>query len=222
MKRRLALLFLLAALTVPAAARPAAEAPADDGAPRLRRWHVGLQLIGTRRSRYDVFRVADLPAGEVREEGAGLGLYVGRRFGDRFLLDLRLTASGHEVADGNQSDAGQDIIDFEALVTGTVLFRERHTLQPFLRGGFGAGGESLTLQDDPGHLLAIGTAAQAGAGAHVRLGGRVSLEIEATAVFTNFLEVFDESDGDLWPDESWQVRTSSWGWRSGVGLVFWF
>ncbi|MFH2053406.1 MAG: hypothetical protein ABIK96_13155 [bacterium] len=201
----------------------ATAAPAaGDGTPRLRNWHVGLQAVTTWRNRFDVFGLADQPRGSVGASGWGGGLFFGRRFGDRFLLDLHTTVAKHGIRHRPTDGTGAGIHDVEFLVTGTVLFRETRTLQPFLRGGIGGGGEVLSLADDSGDLFAFGTAAQAGGGVQIRLSDRVSLEMEAAATFTNFLEVHDESRDDLWPDETWQVRTSNRGWRFGSGLVIWF
>jgi hypothetical protein len=68
----------------------------------------------------------------------------------------------------------------------------------------------------------VGPVAIAGGGAQIRLGDRFSLEIETVATFTDFLEVHDESNDRLWDGDDWQVRISNRGWRTGVGLVFWF
>lgn len=214
MGRRLGLVLLLFLLTGPALA---AEAPDQTDGPRLRRWHLGLQAVDTWRSGFDVFGQPVTLPGTVAEDGRGAGGFLGVRFGDRFLLDLQMAVATHEI-----SGSTQDVTDVEALITGTVLFRQRDTLQPFLRGGIGAGGEFLTLADDPGHVFAFGTCALAGGGLQVRLSSRVSIDLEMVATFANFLEVHDESEGNLWPDDTWQVRISNWGWRSGAGLVFWF
>jgi len=55
----------------------------------------------------------------------------------------------------------------------------------------------------------------------VRLGSRVSLELEGVATFTNFLKVEDDT-GDPATDTDWRVRTSNVGWRVGAGVSFWF
>jgi hypothetical protein len=210
----MALGLLLTAVWLPAGA---ADTTGSAGEPSLRRWHLGVQAVGTWRSRYDVFRLPDMPPGQVDDIGLGGGFGLGRRFGDRFLLGMQLTAARHDL-DGSE----HALNDFSFLLTGSVLFRTEHTLQPYLRGGFGAGGEVISLADEAGHLAAIGTTAVMGGGLQIRLGDRVSLDLESVATFTNFLEVVDESEDDLWPDDSWQVRISNRGWRLGAGLVFWF
>lgn len=211
-------LFLLLVLLTTAAPLWAGAGTPDQGArPQLRRWHLGLQGVGVWRDGHDVFGLPDLPAGNVARDGGGAGFLLGRRFGDRFLLDLQVTAARHDDADGQHA-----ITSFEFLLTGTVLFRAQHTLQPFLRGAVGGGGEALILAGDPGHLASIGTATVAGGGLQIRLSSRVSLDLETVATFTNFLEVHDESEGDLWPQDSWPVRVSGRGWRTGIGVMFWF
>jgi hypothetical protein len=195
----------------------AAPASAEDGPPRLRRWHVGVQAASTWRNRYDVYGEPDLPASEVSNRGHGGGGVIGCRFGDRFLLQGQISVAAHDLA-----GSAAEVLDIEALLTGTVLFRPRSTLQPFLRGGVGGGGELLELTAGGDDLFAFGTTAVAGGGLQVRLGSRVSLEWELVATFCNLLEVHNADHNERWPDESWQVRVSNWGWRSGVGVVVWF
>lgn len=184
---------------------------------RLRAWHLALQSVGAWRSRFDVFDQPGLPPVGAASRGKGVGLAIGRRFGDRFLGQVQVAFARHDIA-----DIDEDLIDLEVLFTGTVLFRPTRTVQPFLRGGLGGGGQALDLADDGGQVIAVGAAAVAGGGAQIRLGGRVSLEIETVATFTDFLEVHDESDDRRWGGEDWQVRVSNWGWRTGVGVAFWF
>jgi hypothetical protein len=117
-------------------------------------------------------------------------------------------------------DRPEEMYDAEVLVTGTVLWRERRTLQPFVRGGFGGAAVVLERPDDDGFTAAYGTAAIAGGGLQVRLSSRFSLEWELTARFTNFYEVQDRPDSA--PDSDWRVDTSHVGWRSGLGVTFWF
>jgi hypothetical protein len=214
MGRRWVLVVLLLLLAFPALA---ADSSDKAEGPKLRRWHLGLQGVSTWRDRYDVFGLPDTPPGEVSTYGHGAGLFFGARLGDRFLLDLQLCYAEHGLA-----GASEKLGDLEFLVTGTVLFRHTSTLQPFLRGGFGGGGLVMTFTDDPGNLFAFGTVAIAGGGTQVRLSNRFSLDLELVSTFTNFLEVLDETEGHLYPEESWQVRKSNWGMRLGVGLVFWF
>ena len=80
----------------------------------------------------------------------------------------------------------------------------------------------MELNPSAGHVISFGTAAIAGGGLQVRLGSRITLEFEAVATFTNFLEVVDDSSNNLWPQDSWQVRVSNQGWRFGTGVMFWF
>lgn len=194
-------------------------AHADDAAAevKLRKWHVGLQSTGSWRSRFDTFDRAELPPGAVEAYGRGAGMVVGRRFGDRMLAQLQFAYAQHDLA-GSTDKLG----DVEVLVTGTVLFGPTRTVQPFLRGGIGGGGQVIQFADDGGNVVSFGTAAIAGGGAQVRLGGRVSLDFEGVATFTNFLQVNDETKAALWGGGDWQVRVSNWGWRVGAGVVFWF
>lgn len=215
MRGRLVLLLVL--MTVAAPVWAAAQTPDPSAQPLLRRWHLGVQGVGVWRDRHDVFGLPDLPAGTVAKDGSGIGVFIGRRLGDRFLLDLQVAAARHDDADGQQA-----ITSFEFLLTGTVLFRSHHTVQPFLRGAVGGGGEVLNLAGDQGHLASVGTATVAGGGLQIRLSSRVSLDLETVATFSNYLEVDDESEGNLWPEDSWQVRVSGWGWRTGIGVMFWF
>ncbi len=194
-------------LGLAAPARAADDAPG----PVLRRWHFGLQGVSTWRDRYDVFDRGELPPGAVEEPGRGGGVIFGYRFGGRFLLGLQVVVATHAII-----DKPDKISDVEALITGTVLFRQTATLQPFLRGGFGGGGEFLDMVPDVDRVFAYGTSAIAGGGMQVRLSSRFSLDLEAVATFTNFLEVAGESS------DTWQVRESNWGWRLGVGAFVWF
>jgi len=205
-----AILLILAAGL---AAAPAAAA--GDGAVKLRHWYVGLQGNTSVRDQYDVFNRDGLPPAAIDRKGRGGGFLFGRRFGDRFLLGVQLAVAEHDMA-----GIDQKAYDVEALLTGTVLFNERGTVQPFVRGGFGAGGVALDHPDDGGATSSIGTSAIAGGGLQVRLSSRFSLELEGVGVFTNFLEVHDQPDGG--PDTDWRVKTSNVGWRTGLGVLFWF
>ena len=104
--------------------------------PKLRRWYFGLQGVDTWRNTYEVFGVTGLPPGELDDGGGGVGGLFGYRFGGRFLLGLQFVYSAHDIIDRTER-----IADVEFLVTGTVLFREKSTWQPFLRGGIGGAGE---------------------------------------------------------------------------------
>ena len=211
-----AALALSVVLLGPLAATAARAADHDDGAVRLRGWHLGVQWTAGDRDRWDVFGRDDLPPAAVGEQGRGFGLQIGRRLGGRFLLGLQLAATKHDLA-----GLDQDLVDVEFLVTGTVLFRERSTLQPFVRGGFGGAGVVLEETETMPSTNAIGTAAVAGGGLQIRLGSRVSLEFEAVGTVTNVLEVNTERLGEL-PGEDWRVKTSHVGWRGGVGAMLWF
>lgn len=179
----------------------------------LRRWYLGVQLGSGDRDQWDVFARDDLPPAPVESPGGGGALLFGYRFGDRFLLGLHLGVLRYEMT---QSD---DLInDVEALVVGTVLFRERDTFQPFLRGGFGAAGVGLDYEG--GTTFSYGTAVVGGGGIQIRLSSRFSLEWELAARFTNLLEVQDNPDDG--PEQGWNVKTSQTGWRSGLGLMIWF
>ena len=112
--------------------------------------------------------------------------------------------------------------DVEALVTGTVLFRERSFFQPFLRGGFGIGGESLAFESINATVISYGPSAIAGGGFQLRLSSHLSLDFEGIASFVNYMAVSSQTESNLLSDESWKVRESNWGWRTGVGLVWWF
>ena len=94
---------------------------------KLRRWYLGVQGNSGERDQWDVFGQEDLPPAAVVNDGGGGGLLFGYRFGGRFLLGLQLTVTGHDLI-----EVPEQLYDVEALVTGTVLFRERSTFQPFL------------------------------------------------------------------------------------------
>lgn len=205
------------ALVVPAAARPATGVDGDGAHARLRHWHVGLASTTTWRSRFDVFDREGLPPGPVAAHGRGGGLVVGRRFGDRFLAQLLVAYARHDI-EGTAARIG----DVEALLTGTVLFGPTRKLQPFLRGGIGGGGLAFEPAVGGGAVFAFGPAAIAGGGLQVRFGDRVSLEFEAAATVTDFLQVEDGTDDAAWGGGDWQVRSSHWGWRAGAGIQFWF
>jgi len=206
-------LALLAAVTPPCARADVAAA----AAPALRRWHVGVNTSSSWRSRFDVFDRDGLPPGAVEETGRGGGLFFGRRFGDRVIGRLQVTYARHDL-DG----VADKLADVEALLTGTVLFGTGRPVQPFLRGGIGGGGQALETADGKGDLIAFGTAAIAGGGAHWQVGGRFSLELEAVATFTNFLQVEDKTLDARFGGDDWQVRGSNWGWRTGLALALWF
>lgn len=189
-----------------------------EAAGELEKWFLTLQTGGTWRSERNVFGRYTLDGEVENTTDDGLGFAVGRRIGDRFLLAGQVTAFRHSI-----SDSEDRMIDVEALITGTVLYRERDTLQPFLRGGFGAGGQVLDLQSDDGALTVFGTSAVAGGGLQVLFNHRFSFEVEGVFTFTNFLQVEDDTDSNLGGDEnSWQVRRSAWGTRFGLGLSVWF
>jgi len=212
MRWRAAILAAVTALLLAAPTTAATDAPA---AVKLRRWYLCLEGTTSVRDHWDVFNRDGLPPASVNRKGEGGGFVFGRRFGGRFLLGLQLAVARHDMA-----GVPEDAYDIEALLTGTVLFRERDTLQPFVRGGFGAGGVAFEHAGDGGATTSIGTGAVAGGGLQVRLSSRFSLEFEAVAVFTNFLEVHDNPDGG--PDSDWRVKTSNVGWRTGVGVMVWF
>jgi hypothetical protein len=110
------------------------------------------------------------------------------------------------------------LLDVEALMTGTVLFRERDTFQPFLRGGLGGAG--LALDYEGGEAFSYGTAVVAGGGFQVRLSSRFSLEWDLTSRFTNYHEVNDDPVDA--PEQEWNIKMSQTGWRSGLGVMIWF
>lgn len=216
MRTRSLAMIAVSTLIALAPAAPA-RGDVDTGPPALRRWHAGLQSSSSWRSSFDVFDREGLPPAGVAESGRGGGLFIGRRFGDRFLAQLLVSYARHDI-EGTTDKLG----DVEALLTGTVLFGPERTLQPFLRGGIGGGGQVLESGAGDGNVIAFGPAAVAGGGAQLRLGGRVSLELEAVATFTNFLQVDDDTQDARWGGGDWQVRRSNWGWRAGLGFVFWF
>jgi hypothetical protein len=209
--------LLLLALVPFAAGLPAPAAAEDAAAPAQRRWHVGVGTASSWRSDHDVFDREGLPPGDVAEVGRGGGVFFGRRFGDRVLGRVQVAYARHDL-----EGTPDTVADVEILVTGTVLFGADHPVHPFVRGGIGGGGQALEFADGGGNLIAFGPAAIAGGGLHWRVGARVSLEWEAVATFTNFLQVNDETTGDRFGGDDWQVRGSNWGWRAGLGLAFWF
>ena len=210
------LVFIVLSMVLTAVVWPAGNQCAASEV-KLRNWYFGIQSIDGQRNQYDVFgREGALP-GEVVDHNSQAGLMFGYRFGDRFLLGLQLAVVQHDI-----SGSEDELFDAEALITGTVLFRQRCTLQPFLRGGFGGTSELLIRDGNSGYMAALGTAAVAGGGLQIRLSSRFSLEVETVATFANFLEVSDTSDDKPWPEDSWQVRTSNYGYRIGLGIVVWF
>lgn len=217
MSARQLLLMIVAALGLAVAAPARSATDGDVGPVRLRRWHVGVESTASWRGRFDVFDREGLPPGAVEATGRGGGLAVGRRFGDRFLAQLLVAYARHDV-EGTTARIG----DVEVLLTGTVLFGPTRTLQPFLRGGLGGGGQAFEPEAGGGAVFAFGPAAIAGGGLHVRAGDRVSLEFEAVATVTDFLQVEDDTDDAAWGGGDWQVRSSHWGWRAGAGIQFWF
>jgi hypothetical protein len=210
--------ILLVVLAAAPAARGAVEAGVDEAPDRetvtLRNWFVGVQAVGGGRDTYDVFGRPGYPPAPVDGDGSGLGFHFGRRFGGRFLLGAQLTVLQHALV-----GAPEDYIDTEFLITGTVLYRERATLQPFLRGGFGGSGNLIKYPDDAS-TFALGTAVVAGGGLQVRLSSRFSLELEAVATFANLLKVMDYPEDA--PEEEWHIRRSQVGGRFGVGVMVWF
>lgn len=213
-------LFILAiALVVAFPALGADETGASAGTSqdvKLRGWTFGLQWSAGDRDRWDVFGRDGLPPAVVEGPDSGFGAHVGRRFGGRFVLSLAFSLCEHAL-----TGAPEKLLDGELLLTGTVLFNERGTLQPFVRGGLGGGALALEQPDADQPTVAVGPAAIAGGGLHVRLNSRFSLELEAIARVTNFLEVRDEG-GHATGEEDWRVKTSHVGWRIGTGLAIWF
>ena len=184
---------------------------------KLRNWYFGFQIANGERNTYDVFGRKDALPGEVIDHYGQAGIMAGYRFGDRFLLGFQVVAVQHKL-----SGTEDQLFDAEALITGTVLFRQRSTFQPFLRGGVGGTSELLLRDENAGYLTSIGTAAVAGGGFQVRVSSRLSLEMETVATFANFFEVHDNSDEQTWPEDNWQVRTSNYGYRFGFGVIIWF
>lgn len=191
----------------------------EAGSPRdLPNWSVGVQTGFTWRNERDVYERFSLgTAVETKNEG-GFGLSFNRRFADRFILGLHVSGYLHSFQDDDR-----ECLDFEALVTGTVRWRTRHTLQPFLKGGCGASGQELLLPAAGGDVGALGAGAIAGGGVNVQVSRRIALELEFLTTFTNYVQVRDDSTLRLGGgDEDWQVRTSDWGIRVSLGLVLWF
>lgn len=183
---------------------------------KLRRWFLGVQGNSAERDRWDVFGQEDIPPAAVSDRGRGGGGQFGFRFGDRFLLGLQLAVTKHDMV-----GVPEKIRTVEALVTGTVLFRERSTFQPFMRGGAGVGAVVMERPGGDGNTTSLGAAVIAGGGVQVRLSSRFSLEWEIVGTFTNFQEVRERPDqGEA--DSNWRVKTSSMGWRNGIGLMIWF
>ena len=101
---RRALLLALVCVGGLAASAARAEEPA------LRKWHLGVQATAGARSTHDVFATPLLPGAAVEKKGRGAGFFLGRRFGDRFLVDLQVTWARHDMA-----SAADAMIDVEAL-----------------------------------------------------------------------------------------------------------
>lgn len=209
---------LMAMILAGAAVADTAAGSSDDGrgGVKLRNWTCGLQLSSADRDRWDVFGRDGLPPAEVEGPGGGIGLHLGRRLGGRFLLGLAFSFAEHDLP-----GLPQKIHDGDLLFTGTVLFNERATLQPFLRGGLGGGAVMVVDQDDDHRTIALGPATVAGGGVLVRLSSRFSLEFEAVARVTNYLEVHVD-EGDQTGETQWRVKTSHVGWRIATGLAVWF
>lgn len=185
----------------------------EPGEVKLRHWFFGVNAASGDRDKWDVFGSADIPHGEVSSPGGGGGIHLGYRFGGRFLLGLQVATLEFDTV-----GRPEKIRDISALFTGTVLFRERDTLQPFLRGSIGGAG---VVEDTPeGHTVVLGLAVGAGAGLQVRVSSRLSLEAEVAADFRNFHEVQDRPDGG--PEADWSVKTSHMGGRFGLGATVWF
>ena len=208
--------FLILAVVIFQMAVPL-DAPCNAEEIKLRNWYLGINVSNGQRNRYDVFGADGIVENGVASNNPMLGLFMGRRFGDRFLLGLQFAIVEHDLPGGQDK-----LYDSEALFVGTVLFRQRDTFQPFFKGGFGGTGEILAMDGDSGHLFSLGTAAIAGGGLQVRLSSRFSLELETVATFANFLEVQNTSDFLAASDDSWQVRTSNYGYRIGLGAAIWF
>jgi len=203
---------MLAVLACALSGRDAARADQPDEV-KLRRWYVGLQATGGDRDTWDVFGIPGQPPADVAASGGGGTVQFGYRFGGRFLLGLQVTSLNFDIP--GYPDKMRDI---SVLVTGTVLFRERQTLQPFLRGAFGFGG---VVEDAPGvDTVALGTAVLAAGGLQARLSSRFSLEAELGADFKNIIEVQDWPDEG--PDTERSVMISQMGWHLSLGMVVWF
>jgi hypothetical protein len=178
---------------------------------KLRPWYLGVQANGGGRDQWNVFGQEDQPPTAVDNDGGGGGFLFGYRFGGRFLLGLQLAVTSHDLI-----GVPEKLYDVEALITGTVLFRERSTFQPFFRGGFGAGSVVLEKPGGDGNMTSLGTSTILGGGFQIRLSSRFSLEYEIVGTFTNYLEVYDSTGGDG------PVKTSNMGLRNGIGLYIWF
>jgi len=184
---------------------------------KLRNWYIGLQSVQTWRNSYDVFDRPDLPPGEVTDPALGGGIFMGRRFGDRFLLGLQVLVAEHLM-----KDRSEEVLDLEAMVTGTVLFRPSSLVQPFLRGGMGLSGENLVYDTTEDHVFSFGMGVIAGGGVQLRLSSWLSIEFEAMATCTNFSTAVNGTPNNTFPDDSWKVKETAWGWRIGSGIVLWF
>ena len=102
MRGRMLLLLIVVLLGAGAARGQAEPVRFQD-----RNWRVGLMLATTWNDRFDVFGRPGLPPGPVQDEGGGGGLFLGRRFGQRFLLDMQLVASQHDVTGEAETMTGE-------------------------------------------------------------------------------------------------------------------
>ncbi|MCP4293185.1 MAG: hypothetical protein GY780_15280 [bacterium] len=195
-------LFLLFPLAVQSAEPPEVK---------LQNWYFGIDIITGRSNQYNVFGRDEWPSGEVLEPASGCTLKLGRRFGGRFLLGLELGAMKFTVDHQENS-----YVDGEVSITGTMLFRSSSFFQPYLKGGIGFGADALDLSPNNTTVISYGPATLAGAGLMLRLGSRVSFDVELVSTFTNFLEVANTDEA------THQVRTSNFGWRLGSGISLWF
>ena len=143
------------ALTVSLAAMPAA---AQDG-----RWQIGVDAVSS--------TIGDNEnAGDVKidETGSGGGFQVGHLLVPGFMLRLAATSAQHETSDPNV-DIRIGGVTFEAL----FLFREGQAFRPYLFAGLG--GYMAESQQQELVFDISGPGATFGAGGHLRLGSRVTL-----------------------------------------------
>jgi hypothetical protein len=180
----------------------------------LKRWTIAITAASVNRDDITEIDRVDAPASEADRRGGGVGLSFGYLFGDRFLLALQGVLAQHQTGSPDIQ-----LYDMEFLLTGTVLFRSRATFQPFLRGGFGV--SLLVERNITDDIIVFGPSAIAGGGFQLRLARWLSLEVELVGTFANYIEA-TRNQHDPEVSETWNVRTSSAGTRSGLALYFWF
>jgi hypothetical protein len=179
-------------------------------------WHlsVGLECGGL--DRYDVFEREDVEPPALREPGYGVGLEIGRRLGDRFLVGFR---AGVQRFDDENDEAAYFTV--EAAFTAAVELRSAGRWRPYLKGGLGGFGTGF----DAGDFLvtAWGSLASLAVGSRHHLNRWFSLDLELAGLAWNPLEARrTPEEGVEGEEETWDLRGESFGWHTRLGFSWWF